>query len=227
MWLFQFALAGCVAGHKKETHHPDGVSKMIVVVQCAGCGSRWQGDRPKWATVVTDGETLVARTTRLVQPVVPRVVADGATFVPDGAKHVRPPEECRSKLTDGWHPNEREAVVVLFGDVWFSEQAISKILNCGAQLAWFGRRSKGRNGKPYGEIFGFRVARGRERQKLVEVAARTMAHRAAWRTFHEIGGVFVEINDATEDFDVVEDLERWQAANPALATRCLPGLPEE
>lgn len=188
---------------------------MLVVIQCAGRARRWEGREPKGATVVTHGERLVERTARLVAGHEVRLVADPAfaPYVPPVVSHVLPPARNRSKLTDGWQDDDGD-VLVLFGDVWFSEHCIEQALQCDGDLVWIGRQGPGGNGKRYGEIFGLYARPGSLRCRLRGVAATLGEDRAAWRARGQIRGHFCDVDDATEDFDRIVDLERWRAAHP-------------
>lgn len=190
---------------------------MLVVIQCGGRAKRWEGREPKGATVVTGGERLVERTARLVAGHEVRLVADPAfaPYVPPGVAHVLPPDRHRSKLTDGWQDDDGD-VLVLFGDVWFSEYCIQQALKSTSEVVWIGRQGPGGNGKRYGEIFGLYARPGHLRSRLRGVAAELGEERAAWRARGQIHGHFCNVDDATEDFDRVVDLERWRAAHPEL-----------
>lgn len=118
---------------------------------------------------------------------------------------------------------------VLFGDVWFTHKAISKILN--AQFddyIFIGRKDKNIvTGLKYGELWGLSFKREAYLtiiQALAEVnnllTIKKIARAGGWQIYkhmqdldqgaHAIKNNFLEINDLTEDFDTPEDYEGWK-----------------
>lgn len=123
--------------------------------------------------------------------------------------------------------NRTGRTIVLLGDVWFSEEAITKIFNYPSD-DWtaFGRTGASRfTGCPHGEIFAQRFTcfaeHGEKLERLNDMYLNGECKRDAsgWAHYqlmigsnpniHTVGPRFVEIDDFTEDFDCPEDYDIW------------------
>jgi hypothetical protein len=217
-----------------------------LIIPCAGPASRWNyhKDVPKQLVEVF-GEPVMHRTVRLFRERVPDIAVcvvmrrDIELTVPDGVESVYVTQETADasyKITSSesaWYAN---TLIVVFGDVFFSEAAVDTIVakELGNAIEWFGRNGPGISGCPYGEIFGLKFLSA-QRHKLLDAAASVRRKRragripraAGWEVYRELQGMplvnkrgrllpcrrikgnFTVINDLTEDFDTPADYERW------------------
>jgi hypothetical protein len=137
---------------------------------------------------------------------------------------------------DYWLPSGR--TTILFGDTFFSDHAMNIIAATDhPTCTWFGRKGPGITGKPYGELFG--VTFGGDLRKTVLQCFEDVRHNAApdnalyimrrhkirnlrkkhimrgdgWACWYAMEykpwSRFTKIDDNTEDFDYVEDYQRW------------------
>lgn len=138
-----------------------------------------------------------------------------------------------AKSRPWWAWNRR--TVLLFGDVWYSDEAVAAITGFeDRDFQMFGRRSKSLlTGTPWGEPFAFSF--WPEHQDKMMEALRTVSqkykngqwHRATpWEFYYEMEGMdwkipaywwvpigphWTNINDWTDDFDFDGEAERWKA----------------
>lgn len=142
------------------------------------------------------------------------------------------------KLLDNvsiWNPEGR--TIVLWGDVFFTDKAVRKIVTHNPpKWSMYGRFGPSHiTGCEYGELFAFSFTP--KMRADIEIALHTLAVRRRYDLIGRIGGWelyrllsgasdlnahiryknFVEINDETEDFDFPHDYERW-------VQRCLPRI---
>lgn len=209
---------------------------MRVIIRCAGGASRW-GDFqgvPKHLVKIC-GEPVLHRTVRLINEITPD--ADVKVVVPD-LKDRRYLIDGSSRTVDKpnpdfgdvdkiassfhlWDPKDR--TVVLFGDVWWTRQALESVLTGPVDDWWAWMRIVGDGG----EIFAF--AFQPSSRPVVEAACRTVAdaHQqgrmdgipggwALYRTLtgnaiddHADHGHATRVDDWTDDFDTPDDWHNW------------------
>jgi len=111
------------------------------MILAGGENKRWLGDGPKEVAPI-NGEPVVARAVRMClernitptvishKPEVQRVVAPLACYL----------EQSLYLLDVAWHLRSRWAkrTVILFGDVVYTDAALSAVLSCKEMLWWFG-----------------------------------------------------------------------------------------
>lgn len=128
-----------------------------------------------------------------------------------------------------WNPDGQ--TVILFGDVWFSDAAIDKIMSCTEPWAMFGRPGPSvHTGKSWNENFAL-LFDSELHGWVDQVAARTViSHRAGkvpgvsltqwyqhavdrvereWQVPPDDESSFVVVDDRTEDIDYPVDWLRW------------------
>jgi hypothetical protein len=223
---------------------------MRAIIIAAGEGLRW-GDYlgiPKHLAEV-DGEPVLYRTARLLKqngvseiiivgPTDPRYKLDKVNlFVPE--KH---PEyaDADKFLSSEILWNTKGRTITLFGDVFFSEEAMTTIVSCDRKIWTVFGRSTGSEftGTQYGEIFAHSffpedIPKHKECLEILvgAVNSKDAKNGSGWEHYKVMQGVrgrdirrskiitdnnFVEINDFTEDFDYPDDydefIKRWEAA---------------
>ncbi len=214
------------------------------ILLCGGDNSRWGGYRnaPRKHLVDVEEEILLHRTLRMIEAracdrtvvVVNRddvglyasalsVPHEFHGIVPASPRHTEAYKFLSSR--ELWNPAGR--TIVLMGDVWFSEEAMTTIFESpSGDWTAFGRAGASRfTGRPYGELFAQRFTASQEHEeKLADLDAQYRAgtcRRAAsgWAHYHLMIGVdpnvhavgprFVEIDDFTDDFDCPSDYDAW------------------
>lgn len=139
-----------------------------------------------------------------------------------------------NKLLSSYHLWDRQdRTIIVFGDVFLTDEAVSIILaNASARPAWFGRSGPGTLTRwPYSEIFAVsftaeRVPQMRAGIQLAQEAAAAdeIAEAKAFHVYRSLVGIpltehrfestdFTEIDDLTQDFDCPECYRRWVQAS--------------
>jgi hypothetical protein len=199
------------------------------IIPIGGQGSRWNNHTgvPKYKAEV-DGEPILDRTIRLL-----RQYDVEATLIKDGETTYGDIDKIYSSRKK-WSKDDK--TVILFGDTFFTDEAMEKIMtNQSTKWTVYGRvMGSPFTGKEYGELYGVsfypesighmvecieRVAKLHDRGAID--SANLWALYRAMHNFpddlmnsHFAGTDFVEINDFTEDFDWPQDydkfIERWE-----------------
>ena len=209
--------------------------KDRAIILCDGKAERWGLPVPKHKTEI-NGEPLINRTVRLLQK---NDVSDiwitshDSSYSIPGSQRYEPIDN-RYKIDQFWacEPiwQNQAQVVFLYGDVYFSEQAIETICDyCVDDYAYFqrtlGSEITGKGGK---EGFGFKVKNiykfkmaceylHRNAEKgIVEMNHNLSAYLEGLPVadfcthYYGIGPHGVEIDDETDDFDCPGDVEVWK-----------------
>jgi CTP:phosphocholine cytidylyltransferase-like protein len=214
---------------------------MRVIIAAAGDATRWSNylNTPKHLIKI-DNEPILYRTVRLFKE---RGITDIYIVGPDdnryrikGTKLFIPIKNPKNFDADKFLSSETlwsltERTVVIFGDVFFTEQAIDTIINDKSNN-WvaFGRYSKSDiTGSTYGEMFGHSFFPNNIKDHknallhVIDLVNRQFANKGnGWEHYrvmqrvpdievkvHQIYENFVEINDWTEDFDFPKDYDRF------------------
>jgi molybdopterin-guanine dinucleotide biosynthesis protein A len=202
-------------------------SDTTFIIMAGGKSTRWTGAVPK-QLVVIDGETLLERTIRILRE-------QGATNIhvtvsPALREYM---EENGIRLTCPAHifstntqeidrflscsPIWGEDTCFLYGDTFYTTEAIQKIM---AQFipptTFYGRKSGNKN-KRYGEMFALRVRYPREGfvtelERLREKEKQGEIRGLGWDVYRAYRKQrFVELDPKCEDFDKLEDYETFIA----------------
>jgi hypothetical protein len=179
-----------------------------------------------------DGERLLDRTVRLLlarqdRPI--RVVAKYPEYDVPGTDRVFPLDLDNGGVIasrDFWSTTAR--TTILFGDVYFTNDAMDRICAMAPKECTFIGRSKKSQitGCPYQELFGFSLLP--ENHAAVDQSIARVKHAmateeikvcAGWSIYRHLQGLplrkrrcpknFLDINDFTEDFDFPWDYEKW------------------
>lgn len=216
------------------------LSKHSVVIMAAGKATRWNNylDVPK-QMIPVDGEPILKRTIRLLKTM---GVTDITVTVPEkGYFGNLGVEEIvgSSKHEMGRFLNAlKENAIYLYGDVFFSEDAIRKIVKNDKSPMFFGRPYDGGRNNMYKRGIGtglmelFAVKFNSELfQKAKELTKRDIDGGAGWNLYvyftenlkwmpeptnreliirrNKTCPYFTEICDETEDFDTPKDFDIW------------------
>lgn len=210
------------------------ISDSKVIVLAAGDGSRWNNYRgtPKHLTVV-EKEVLLQRTCKQFLRYTSDVSVIGLDnrYEVEGAKlyTVRSTntnwKDAAKFMTSQqmWSRNGR--TILVFGDVYFTNDAVKKIMSNSDEFKFFLRKGANEEtGARSKEIFAFsfhsRMLNRVTQSLLMLISRGAVESHAGWALYKYMTGPqygdmfnsshFVEINDWTEDFDYPEDLEIWE-----------------
>jgi hypothetical protein len=212
-------------------------SQDRVLIIAAGDGTRWGNHRgvPKHLVEI-EGEVLLHRTARqfleytsdvvIVGPD-ERYLVGGASFYTPDISYRRELDKFASSMSQ-WNSEGR--TVIVYGDVYFTDEAIETIMTNQDSWRYFCRSGASLvTGKTAKEIFA--IAFNVEDKPLIASAIKKLYNSdtvtGGWSLFRELTlgthllstkdermfqqGKHVEINDWTEDFDFPEDLDTWEA----------------
>jgi hypothetical protein len=214
-------------------------SPAKVLLLCGGEASRWNnylGVNKHFVQV--DGESLIENTCKkLISSGFNEIViaGRGEEYAIDLADYFCVPEFGCSEPVNKFLSTRnfwehQESSVLLFGDVYFSQQAINaaKIRMLG-KIFFIGRMTPSRiTGCDYMEIFG--LSFGAEAvpeilSALEEIKQLASERPTGWQLYkiladrtaineedNQVEVNFIHIDDFTEDFDFPEDYDRWCAA---------------
>lgn len=198
-----------------------------VLVLAAGDGSRWENYRGvQKHKLVIEGEVLIERTVRQFSQYSDDVVVVGKdkSYEVEGARCYIPPYHPKWKdMAKFWSTRDiwsDKRTVLVFGDVYFTDEAVETIMKDEGEFTFF-LRSKGSEltGKPWREIFGIAFNGSSNemlKERILEIiescrALKTGGWHLHTRLEHEYDDTFsVEIDDWTDDFDFPVDIDRWE-----------------
>ena len=204
-----------------------------VLILAAGDATRWENYRntPKHRLIIED-EVLIERTARQFLKYTNDVVIVGnknahqvegcSMYVPGQGRNLKDMAKFISSQTI-WSDDR---TVLVFGDVYFTDEAVGTIMSDKKQWRFY-LREKGSTvtGKGWREIFGisFQASFNRDIHKtILEVVSKNIASKTGgWFLFTHLQrtedenklfttDIHIEIDDWTEDFDFPDDLDTWE-----------------
>lgn len=215
-----------------------------VLIICAGEGTRWNNylGVPKHLAVL-NGEAIIDRTVRQlrergVEYLVILKDEDDRYPLPQAIVDVdyETNADADKFLSSKKYWNREGRTIILYGDVYFTDEAIDTILNYGSDDWLLFCRPDGSRitGGKWGECFAFSLKA--EHLKLFEEKLHYVAtlwktgvikRCGGWELYramigrtdkqvrhpHKMGSNYVEINDATEDMDSPDDYNAWIKLN--------------
>jgi hypothetical protein len=219
--------------------------ELRVIILAGGSGSRWGNYRgvPKHLVEI-EGEVLLARTVKqfLKHTSDVWVVGPDDRYKFDGANLYTPeiddsPKEMSKFISshDLWLDKKNSKNILVFGDVYFTDDAVRTIVSDKDEWKFFLRR-KGSiiTGKPHKEIFAISFSSSMSvtfshKIFMLYVSVSEILSAGGWHLFKDMtlgnarsrqelfkNGGFVEINDWTEDFDYPKDLDNWESRKTTL-----------
>jgi hypothetical protein len=203
---------------------------MKVLIVAAGEGVRWENYRnvPKHLVEV-EGEVLLHRTHAQFKRYTDNIViistdpryAIGQTYAPLVGDFFD-----FGKIYSSYPIWDEERKVIVFGDVYFTDEAVDIIMSNEDEFKFFLRKDKSSyTGKNHKEIFGLAFAgssNDRIKSAIEALIARKQGGAGAWRLYLHLHGLdqaktgfyktdgYVHIDDWTEDFDYPNDLINWE-----------------
>lgn len=216
---------------------------MRVIIPCAGMATRWFGDTPKHLVPIFD-EPILHRTVRLIQErtdadvrVVVKNLSDDRYKIPGATRATAKLDPSRSqadKLSSSRHLwSKTGRTVILWGDCFFTEVAMDRILSHDGDWCMFARLGPSKfTGKDHKEPFGFSLAP--EHHDVLDLGINTCIDQAragtltawsgSWQMYRAALGYgdvrwpdlpttaldnVTVIDDWTDDFDVEDDWRNW------------------
>lgn len=204
-----------------------------IIIPAAGRGTRWKNFRgtPKHLAIVNN-EILIHRTIKQFSQYSDDliVIARSPDNIPARVEY--PLEDEMNDIAKLWSSNHlwssTDRNIIVFGDTWFSSEAVDKIINNKDPIQFFMRTGPSKyTGKAYKEIFA--VAFDGEKIEFVrnvikEIIEENKNGAGAYLLFMKINKLdnvpyrhhfndkksFVEIDDFTDDFDHPNDLVKWE-----------------
>jgi hypothetical protein len=202
-----------------------------VIIAASGEGRRWSNFRnvPKHLVEV-EGETLLHRTFRQF-----RKYSDDIVIISTDKRYKTGDAKLESPLQGEWmdfgkiyssnHLWSEERTIIVFGDVYFTDNAVNKIVSNQDDFKFFMRKGPSKfTGKGHKEIFAFAFAGGMNekiKQYIKELVDKQQGGAGAWRLYLHMHNIkhpqdyfktdgYVEINDWTDDFDYPSDIVKWE-----------------
>jgi len=215
------------------------MSRTTIIVS-AGEGKRWGKylGVDKSNIVVEGKEPIINRTVRQVKShgsnlYIISNLANVAKIKTNKPKNNPDWNEANKMFSSMTYWNQEGRTIILFGDIYFTDEAMNKIMGYDQPGFYiFGRPFGSRlTGKPYGEIyaisfypenkeqllFALERASKLEERGVVEKANVWAVYRAMLKlpddlmNEHIVGSRFVNIDDWTEDFDYPHDYDNFMA----------------
>jgi len=203
---------------------------MRIFVMAQGKGSRW--DRGRWyhdvlpceykqVLPITEDLNLITRTIRQFKFFDPKIICKGEfyRYLPEGTEIESFREPTGPIMKGIWNLKHKwdnwNRILILLGDVAFSNDAVTTILDHNSDLTLFGRLGENRvTGKEAREIFALTFAWNRYKQvaKNMERLWKSGANKL-WDYYETYNPYFVEIDDYTDD---VDDLLAYQKFWPKM-----------
>lgn len=213
--------------------------KNRYIIACSGGGTRWGNYlNTKKHLIKIGNEPLLDRTIRLINNFDPNseicIFAFEDEYRRDNTKFCKPTLLDREEhikypaiymTREYW--NLEGNTIILFGDVFFTENSMKQITENNNKLNFFGRQGGSSiTGKRYGELFG--LSFNKEQQKNIlnilqnleqQFKDKKIRRFLTWELYrlinnidinkHKITNHFIEINDLTDDFDFPKDYDIW------------------
>ena len=210
------------------------------IIMADGKSDRWQNynSTPKHLIEI-NGEPILKRTVRLLKENgIENIIITSHDKRYNFAKRYEPQNnEYEIDRFYSCLPIWESEMVFLYGDVFYSEECIRKIINdTSKETTYFGRLTLGK--KKYPEIFAIKVMNNKQFEEICKTIRESIIDGSlergiGWETYKLYCGKdlymsnddltrwvteteqpnFININDETDDFDYPEDLDRWLEIN--------------
>ena len=209
------------------------MKNLKVIILAAGDGFRWRNYTgvPKHQVVV-EGEILIERTAKQFLKYtndVTIVATDDSSRV-EGCSLYIPELNRKNKELDKFLSSKNlwseHKTILVFGDVYFTDEAIDKIITNDTEWSFYLRKGQSQlTGKAYGEVFAlsFESSFNDKMTKALDEVGPDTSSPGAWsvlihllklnttndifRTKSNYG--YTIVDDWTDDFDYPEDFDLW------------------
>lgn len=204
---------------------------MRIIIAASGEGRRWNNFRNTPKHLVTiEGEILLNRIYKQFRDFTDDIVIlsrDPRYQVGDA--RLEPPLDGEwldfGKIYSSNHLWSDERTIIVFGDVYFTDEAVKTIISNTDEYKFFMRKGPSKyTGKGHKEIFAFAFSGGMNekiKKYIHELVDKKQGGAGAWRLYLHMNKIthprdyfksdgYVEINDWTDDFDYPEDILKWE-----------------
>lgn len=202
-----------------------------IIIAAAGEGRRWNNFRniPKHLAIV-EGERLIDRIYKQF-----RDFSDDIVIISTDERYLIGDAKLKAPVIGDWldfgkiysssHIWSDDRTIIVFGDVYFTDEAVQKIISNQDPYKFFMRKGPSKyTGKGHKEIFAFAFDGGMNekiKQYIHELVDRKQGGAGTWRLYLHMHNIkhprdyfkndgYIEINDWTDDFDYPEDIIRWE-----------------
>lgn len=190
---------------------------MRYIIMCSGKGTRWNNylGVPKHLIEI-NGETLLARTTRLLKDNGVYNYIITSSDVRYKQYGMTMPQSCNDCEIDRFEETDDEEICYLYGDVYYTEEAIKNIINTPTdEILFFGSNW---------EIFAIKIVNKKlfmeHKYKVKKLYLNKLIDRCiGWEIYrslnnipfdeHRITDRYFKILDGTDDIDYPEDYEKF------------------
>lgn len=202
-----------------------------VIIAAAGEGERWKNyfNVPKHLIEI-EGEILLHRIYRQFKKYTNDIViiAKDERYQIEGC-NVEAPLSGEwldfGKIYSSNHLWSNDKTIIVFGDVYFTDDAVQIIMSNTDPYKFFLRKGGSKySAKKHGEIFAFAFSgdmNEKIKQYINELVEKKQGGAGAWRLYLHMHNIthkrdhfktdaYVEINDWTDDFDYPRDLVMWK-----------------
>jgi CTP:phosphocholine cytidylyltransferase-like protein len=220
---------------------------MRIIIAAGGKAERWKNYRntPKHLLKI-EGEVLLERTIRQFKKYTDDIIIiSHDDYIFEGTRLEKPLEGDWydfGKLYSSHHLWSDDKTFIIYGDVYFTDEAVEKIMTSDGEYKFFLRLSASKvTHKKYGEIFGITFSgnmKDKIKKNIEELIEKKERGVGTWQLYYymhkifnhntgspgntaqlkktiEMGG-YIEIDDWTDDFDVPEDLLNWESNRLAI-----------
>lgn len=207
---------------------------MRVIIAAGGEGERWNDFRntPKHLIKIEE-EILLHRTVKQFKKYSNDIIiiAKDERYKVEGSGLVSPQIGNWydfGKIYSSNHIWSDKKTIIVFGDVYFTDEAVNKIMTDKNEYRFFLRKGPSKyTGKGHKEIFAISFSASmNEKIKtyIEELVDKKQTGAGAWRLYLHMhnksnirsveecfkAGGYTEINDWTEDFDRAQDILKWE-----------------
>jgi molybdopterin-guanine dinucleotide biosynthesis protein A len=205
-----------------------------VIIAAAGEGERWNNYRntPKHLATIEDEVILnriVKQFSRYTDDII--IIGKDERYKVEGTTLFSPQEGDWYDFAKIYSSNQLWSdtrTVIVFGDVYFTDDAVDKIMTDQNEYRFFLRKGPSKyTGKGHKEIFAIAFSGGMNQKiktYIQELVDKKQTGAGAWRLYlhmHNIqntrnieecfkAGGYTEINDWTDDFDKAQDILKWE-----------------
>lgn len=202
-----------------------------IIIAAAGEGRRWNNFRniPKHLAMI-EGQRLIDRIYKQFSG-----FSDDIVIISKDVRYQIGNAKIEAPLEGEWfdfgkiyssnHLWSNDRTIIVFGDVYFTDEAVQTIMLNKDQYKFFMRKGPSKyTGKGHKEIFAFAFDSSMNekiRSYINQLIAMKQGGAGAWRLYLHMHNIkhqreyfkddgHIEINDWTDDFDYPEDIIRWE-----------------
>ena len=202
-----------------------------IIIAAAGEGRRWNNFRniPKHLAMI-EGQRLIDRIYKQFSD-----FSDDIVIISKDVRYQIGNAKLEAPLEGEWfdfgkmyssnHLWSDDRTIIVFGDVYFTDEAVQIIMLNKDQYKFFMRKGASKyTGKGHKEIFAFAFdgsMNEKIRSHINQLIAMKQGGAGAWRLYLHMHNIkhqreyfkddgHIEINDWTDDFDYPEDIIRWE-----------------